>query len=90
MSFTTCSKTAITVFVFMVLTIAVLTTNCRRVDRKRKKQLVVETVQNLSYIKDSRTGLCFAVYSAYQQYGLARIPCSHLKQNKKPEKDPFE
>lgn len=35
-------------------------------------------IKNLTYIKDSRTGLCFAAYNVLRNSALTTIPCNVL------------
>jgi PBP1b-binding outer membrane lipoprotein LpoB len=39
----------------------------------------VEKVNNLDYIKDERTGLCFATYSMYQDTLFTNVPCDKVE-----------
>ena len=38
----------------------------------------VEVVKEISYIKDGRTGLCFAVARGYRRTGLAVVECERV------------
>ncbi len=49
---------------------------------KQYSQTYVDTIHNLTYVKDHRTGLCFAVYGPNQdkrRLSLACVPCEDVK-----------
>jgi len=65
---------------FIALTIALLSLSCRT-DTPQEEE--VYAVSNISYIQDSRTGLCFAYMATTAHIGkhkaLATVPCDRVQ-----------
>ena len=66
----------------LIIIFAIAITGCQRqTDWEKGNQSAKETVSDVIYIKDTRTGLCFALLdnaSSYGHKGLATVPCDKI------------
>lgn len=46
---------------------------------ENKSRDAMERNSNIRYIKDHKSGLCFAVDQGYQMYGIAHVPCEAVE-----------
>jgi len=56
----------------LCILLSLLMLSCKKIERK------VPDTGHINYIRDARTGLCFAYHQAYSRFGLAHVPCDAL------------
>jgi hypothetical protein len=72
---------------YLVLLLSLLAFSACSVEAsKTPKRVAQDIADNITYVRDARTGLCFAVISARRTgsvsttgLGLAQVPCDKLK-----------
>jgi hypothetical protein len=78
-------KAIITMAVFVLITALTVLFVDRRADANPSTQLqkgANSLVKKLTYIKDSRTGLCFAVYHVFRNSAITVVPCAKANREK--------